>query len=68
MKNMKKTFLNILFLSLTSLLYAQGGESVFRSSGKIWVVVGIILIIFFMIVLYLFRMDRRISRLEQKKK
>lgn len=47
---------------------AQNNESLFRSSGKIYVVVGIISIIFFMIVLYLVRLDKKISRLEKDKK
>lgn len=42
----------------------QASESVFRSSGKIFVVVGIITIIFICIVMYLIRLDRKISKLE----
>lgn len=53
---------------MAAVLNAQNSESLFRSSGKIWVVVGIILIIFALIVLYLFRIDRKITRLEQKRK
>lgn len=63
---MKKIFPAILFLSFILPLQAQ--DSLFRSSGKIYVVVGIILIIFALIVLYLFRLDRKISRLEDKNK
>lgn len=63
---MKKIFPAILFLS--SILPLQAQDSLFRSSGKIYVVVGIILIIFALIVIYLFRLDRKISKLEDKQK
>ncbi|MEZ4805111.1 MAG: CcmD family protein [Bacteroidia bacterium] len=65
---MKKISLSILFLSLISQINAQNNESLFRSSGKIYVVVGIIAIIFILIVLYLIRLDRKISNLEKGKK
>lgn len=65
---MKKIFLSILFLSTFVSVFAQNQESLFRSSGKIYVVVGIIAIIFILIVLYLFRLDKKISALEKKKK
>jgi hypothetical protein len=65
---MKKITLSLLFLSALVQDSAQGNESLFRSSGKIYVVVGIIGIIFLMIVLYLYRLDKKISRLEKDKK
>lgn len=66
---MKKISLIILFLNTIGLLSAQNaGESVMQSSGKIYVVVGIILIIFALIVLYLFRIDKKISKLEKNNK
>jgi len=37
-----------------------------RASGKIYVVVGIIAIIFILIVLYLFRLDKKLSRIEKQ--
>lgn len=63
---MKKILPAILFLS--TILPLQAQDSLFRSSGKIYVVVGIILIIFALIVIYLFRLDRKISKLEDKHK
>jgi Kef-type K+ transport system membrane component KefB len=63
---MKKYYLTILFLSVLQGLMAQNETSVLRSSGKIYVVIGVILIIFFLIVLYLVRIDRKITKLEQK--
>jgi multisubunit Na+/H+ antiporter MnhB subunit len=65
---MKKIILSIVFFSLLLQVHAQNSESLFRSSGKIYVVVGIIAIIFVMIALYLYRIDRKITALEKKKK
>ncbi|WP_343675052.1 CcmD family protein [Chitinophaga sp.] len=40
----------------------------FRSNGKIYVVVGVLLIIFIGIVIFLVRLDRKISKLERKER
>ncbi|HEY0271644.1 MAG TPA: CcmD family protein [Chitinophaga sp.] len=40
----------------------------FRSNGKIYVVVGVLVIIFLGIVLFLVRLDRKISKLEQRQR
>lgn len=37
-----------------------------RESGKIWVVVGVILIAFLGIILYLISLDRKITKLEKE--
>lgn len=37
-----------------------------RSSGKIYVVVGVISIIFIGLAIYLFRIDRKISKIEKE--
>lgn len=51
---------------------AQPGEvemaDKLREDGKIWVVVGVILIIFAGIILYLIRLDAKISKLEKQVK
>jgi len=39
-----------------------------RSNGKIYVVVTVVLIILFGLLLYLFRLDRKISRIEKESK
>lgn len=46
---------------------AQEGDmaSALRESGKIYVVVGVILIIFIGLVFYLVRVDRKIRKLEE---
>lgn len=71
---MKKAFLLILLTSLNFLAtFAQTGSGVdmatgLRSSGKIYVVVLVLLVIFIGFIIYLFTIDRKISRLEKKNK
>ncbi|MES2617511.1 MAG: CcmD family protein [Bacteroidota bacterium] len=55
---MKNSLLNIL-------LDVPAQESIFRESGKIYVVVGIIVIIFICIVAYLIKLDKKITHLEK---
>ena len=40
----------------------------FRQDGKIWVVVGVIALVFLVLAGYLLWMDRRLSALEKSKK
>ncbi len=66
----KKWLLAFFLLFPTVLLIAQEGNvemaDTFRSNGKIYVVVAVILTILAGIVIYLIRLDRKISRLEKK--
>ncbi len=39
-----------------------------REDGKIWVVVGVILLIFTGVIIYLIRIDRKITKLEKQVK
>lgn len=39
--------------------------SALRDSGKIYVVVGVVLLIFIGLVIYLIRVDRKVKRLEE---
>jgi|APLak6261698228_1056238.scaffolds.fasta_scaffold01969_2 hypothetical protein len=67
---MRKSFLLILsFLFSAFELTAQNTDdnSVMVSNGKIYVVLAVCLTILAGIVLYLIRIDRKISRLEKKK-
>jgi K+-transporting ATPase A subunit len=66
---MKKINLLILFLlSIAQLCHAQSNTvemaDVMRAEGKIYVVVGIILIILIGLILYLFTLDRKVKNLE----
>jgi hypothetical protein len=56
----------------TALLYAQDEEKVdmadtMRSNGRIYVVVAVIVVILIGLILYLVRLDRKISRIEREK-
>ena len=69
----QKTALFCLALLLQVAAWAQDGDTVemadaLRENGKIYVVVAVILTIFAGIILYLVRLDRKISRLEKENK
>jgi cytochrome c biogenesis protein CcdA len=67
--NKVKTLLFVLGLLTSSSLFAQQEVAMadtMRSEGKIYVVVAVLLLILAGLVLYLFLMDRKISRLEEK--
>ncbi len=69
---MKKTTLAIAFILFSTLhTFAQNTRvemaDGLRSSGKIWVVVLVLLTIFAGIFVYLFTIDRRIKKLEKDK-
>lgn len=59
------TLLNILFFILLQQDVAMADK--LREDGKIWVVIGVILILFIGIILYLISLDRKISKLEKEK-
>ncbi|MDB5196439.1 MAG: CcmD family protein [Flaviaesturariibacter sp.] len=67
---MKKTTLFLALLLLNLFAMAQSDEPQmadgFRSNGKIYVVVAVILTIFAGIILYLVRLDRKITKLEKQ--
>lgn len=55
------------FLLITRVAYASGtADDFFRATGKIYVVIAVILIIFVGLFLYLMRLERRIHHLEKK--
>jgi len=65
----KLTFLLLLILSSFG-VFAQADKSVemadaFRSSGKIYVVIAIICIIFAGLAIFLFSIDRRLKKIEK---
>ncbi|MDQ3843660.1 MAG: CcmD family protein [Bacteroidota bacterium] len=70
---MKK--IGFLFIALITytLVWAQstsdaGMADAMRSNGKIYVVIAVILTIFAGIIIYLVRLDRKLSRLEKETK
>ena len=66
-----KRFLNLLVLmALPFLSIAQDVEmaDLLQGNGKIYVVVGVIAIIFVGIVVYLITIDRRLTKIEKEEK
>lgn len=68
-----KKFISVLLLTIISAgnLFAQQTSEVeladvMRSNGKIFVVVGVIAVVFTGIVVYLISIDKKVSRLEKK--
>jgi heme exporter protein C len=65
-----KYFLSVLLLmSFSMMLNAQGSPATdtMRSNGRIYVVIAVILTILIGLVLYIVRLDKKISRLEKEK-
>lgn len=63
-----KKIISFLVLILSSFnLFAQEVQMAdkMREDGKIWVVVGVIAIVFVGIITYLFLLDRKISKIEK---
>ena len=55
-----------LLLSQSASLFAQAQDAdFFRSTGKIYAVVGVLLVTLLGIFIYLFYLDRKISKLEK---
>lgn len=67
---MKKLAFTLMMLLTTLNLFAQNNEvemaDAFRSNGKIYVVVAVIVIILVGLLVYLFTIDRRLKMLEKK--
>ena len=65
-----QAFLVVLMLFVSTTLDAQektsGFDSVMRSSGRIYVVIAVMLTILFGLILYIVRLDRKISKMEKE--
>ncbi|MDR3693562.1 CcmD family protein [Mucilaginibacter sp.] len=69
---MKKILFLALLLSVYISAFAQQSQQVemadaMRSSGKIYVVIAIVVIIFTGLAIYLFSIDRRLKKIEKEK-
>lgn len=65
---MKKGFSIAAFMFLTHFANAKGEiDDVMKENGKIYVVIAVMLTILAGLVLYLVRLDRKISKLEKNK-
>jgi CcmD family protein len=68
---MKKILLSFLMLFLSTFLFAQTNNDVemadqMRSSGKIYVVIATIVIVFIGLAIYLFTIDKRLTKIERE--
>lgn len=68
---MRKILLSALMLFLSTYLFAQQNNGVemadqMRSSGKIYVVIATIVIVFIGLAIYLFTIDRRLKKIERE--
>jgi flagellar biosynthesis/type III secretory pathway M-ring protein FliF/YscJ len=68
MKKISRVFLLAMLSLLTHSAFAQDAQMAdgMRANGKIYVVVGIILIVLIGLVVYLFMTDKKLTRLEQQ--
>ena len=72
---MSKFITLVIFTFLAVLAYAQNGGNepvqmadVMRSNGKIYVVVAVVVTILIGLFVYLFSLDRKISKMEKNKR
>jgi hypothetical protein len=66
---MKKIVSLFIFLLPTIVMWAKDGDQVgdtMRSNGRIYVVVAVVLTILIGLILYIVRIDRKISKLEKQ--
>ena len=70
MKSVVKIFLLLMMLCNTSLLFAQDKKvemaDVMRSNGKIYIVVAVCLTILIGLFIYVWNVDRKISKIEKE--
>ena len=73
MSRLKKIFVAIILVVLSTVTWAQNGTKkeemgdLMRSNGRIYVVVAVMLTILIGLVLYVARLDKKISKLEKEK-
>jgi CcmD family protein len=72
MNSIKKISFSLFFSLITLLAAAQEKKEaemadLMRSNGRIYVVVTVVLIILIGLFLYIFRLDKKISKLEKEK-
>jgi CcmD family protein len=64
----KRLLLSFFLIICNYVLFAQGMADKMRSNGKIYVVVAVLVTIFIGLLLYLIRLDRKITKLEKETK
>jgi uncharacterized membrane protein YcjF (UPF0283 family) len=68
---LKKIFLLALLIFISASVFAQNDKvqmaDLMRSNGRIYVVVAVVVTILIGLILYVVRLDKKISRLEKEK-
>jgi len=62
---MKHIYYSLSLLLIPSIALGQEGNDYMNNIGKIYVVAGVMLILFFSIVLFLIYLERKVSKLEK---
>lgn len=69
MNTLKKIILILLCMTNAAALFAQGNDvemaDTMRSNGRIYVVVAVVITILIGLILYMIRVDRKLSKLEK---
>jgi hypothetical protein len=66
MRNFVCRFLVVLLmLAISPVLFAQDGKDLMRDNGRIYVVVAVMVTILLGLILYLVRIDRKLTRIEK---
>jgi hypothetical protein len=52
-------------LAISPVLFAQDGKDLMRDNGRIYVVVAVMVTILLGLILYLVRIDRKLTRIEK---
>lgn len=66
MKKVILTLASLIVFFIPNMIAQNANPDFFRSIGKIYVVVAVILIIFISIVIYLVRLDSKLTKLENQ--
>ena len=64
---MNRFLILFLILILPALVSAQASQNLMYSSGRIYVVIAVILLIFVGFILYLVRIDKKVKKMEKEK-
>ena len=70
MKPIKYLMSSLIFIVINNIAWAQnevGMADTMRSSGKIYVVIAVMLTILLGLILYVVRIDKKLSRMEKNK-
>jgi uncharacterized membrane protein YkvI len=60
------TIILLIVTSTHSLLAQSGVDDFFRSTGKIYTVLGVVVILFLVLIIYLIRLEKKISNIEKQ--